>query len=146
MNKIYFIDAQVYYEDNKPYLFYTGATENGIEFEIQKISLDNINISINREEGLMANSVECKVEFDQMGDGTPVFLTVKKDLKKYTTGQKLRVKFSETGKIYDVTIGKIEMVNSSNSIEPEFKYQIILPDDSSIGFWREKSIIEMEVH
>ena len=37
-NKVKFIDAQIYYEDGQPYLYYTGVFDNGLEVEIPKIN------------------------------------------------------------------------------------------------------------
>ena len=143
-NKVKFVDAQVYYEDGKPYLNYVGVLNNGYEVEIQRISLDDIRIDMKREEGLYLNSVECKILFKQDEDNGPIFFTVTKDAKKYSTGQEIKVKFSEEGTIYDMVIGRIEM-NTLNDLSIEYKYELIFKNGPSLGFWREKHIEAMEV-
>ena len=144
-NKVKFVDAQVYYEDGKPYLNYFGVLSNGYEVEIQKISLDDIYIEMKREESLRLNSVECKVLFKQdENNNCPIFFTVT-NLQKYSTGQEIKVKFSEEGEIHDMVIGRIEM-NTLNDLSIEYKYELIFKNGPSLGFWREKHIEEMEAH
>lgn len=140
-NKIEFIDAQVYYEDGQPYLYYTGVFDNGLEVEIPKINLNSIQVHIKREEGLYSNSVECRISFDNQEEN---FFMKCKDIKKYETGQEIKVDFGE-GSIYKVSIGKIKMMSSLDGLKPEFHYELILPNGASLSFWREEAIEEMEV-
>lgn len=140
-NKIEFIDAQVYYEDGQPYLYYTGVLDNGLEVEIPKINLNSIQVNIKKEDGLYSNSVECRISFDNQEEN---FFMKCKNIKKYETGQEIRVNFGGNS-IHKVTIGKIKMVSSPDGLRPEFHYELILPNGASLSFWREKSIEEMEI-
>lgn len=140
-NKVKFIDAQVYYEDGQPYLYYTGVFDNGLEVEIPKINLNSIQVHIKKEDGLFSNSVECRIFFDNQEEES--FMKFK-DIKKYETGQEIKVNFGGDS-VHKVSIGKIKMVSSPDGLRPEFHYELILPNGASLSFWREKSIEEMEI-